>query len=151
MSIPNPPPAMDAPRLCAGLFAFDNVGPSPNGFDKEGPLLTPLTPPDTPVPTPCAEALGCAGFSGSTVFAGCAGSAVFSSTTIPAAFKRFFSSNFAISSGDIVRYFGLFSSEPFFLLEDDDDDDGIVFIDAASFCAFSFSTCARIAAINASV
>ena len=117
-------------------MAFDKVGPLPNGFVSDGPLLAP---PETPPPKPCEDAVG---------FAGSAGCAGFSSTTIPAAFNRFFSSIFAISSGDIVRYCGLFSPESFFLLE---EAVGAVLIVAASFCAFSFSTCARIAAINASV
>ena len=137
LSIPRPPPCTLGPfKLCCPLVGFDRLGPSPVGFDNVGPLPKPPRPPEIPPPRP-VEGASCF----SSFFSG--------SGVRPAAFILFFSSNFAISSGDIVRNCG------FVLLEDDFCPDAAFFSSsfcvAAAFAAFSFSTCALIAAINASV
>ena len=91
ISIPNPPSKLGEPDKpgCPACI-LDNVGPSPNGFDNVGPSFAPpKKPPNTP---DCAP---------SAVFSG---SAFGSSTLTPDTFNRLFSSNLAISSGEIVLY-----------------------------------------------
>ena len=163
---PSPPDGSVAPRLppsppspLLSVLPPDSPPPTgapsppPAGLSKDFPDLSSWMP--TLMPSPSSLAFFGSSFAGSAAFAG-ASSGSSSSNLIPssAAFlRRFFSSIFASSSADRVLYFGLLWSAAVSPASAAPDNciASCSFFNFAALAAFSFSTCALTAAINASL